>query len=652
MIRFARVRLLAVAVAAMMFLVVGVAQASAQTLYAYAPGTSTAATCPQTLTTVDRCSLTTALADARPGDTVVLETPDVAGESGRSAYVGNWSIATAGTSSGAPVTITGPEGTDATLSGTVSDSSSDSCSTASCSGTVLTVGDMYLDLRNVIFEHGDNTSSNDGPGGLSNDRGGTVAITDCAFTANTGVLGGAIDNADDASAFPGIGSGDGQGTLTVSDSTFSGDISGGSDGGGGAIDSGEWGGGGSVTVSDSTFTGNSGGGGGAIDSGDASGGGSVTVSDSTFSGNTGGLGGAIDSGTAGAAASGGGSVTVSDSTFTGNSASVDGGAIDSGQGSGPTGPTGAGSGSVTVSDSTFSGNTTSGDGGAIDSGDEAGGGTVAVSDSTFSGNTANGSGNAIASAAGGTSSRHGTDLGGTVWVAGDVLAATCSYAAGTFDDEGYNAGQGSCLDGGTGDVTSSSLDLGSLAENGGATETVALGAGSAAIGVIPDPTSVTLNGASVALCPGSDQRGYSRPGAGASSCDAGAFESVGTPPAFYAYASGTATTATCPQTSTTADQCSLATALADATPGAAVVLATPNTAGGSAYVGNWSIDTWGTSSGFPVTLAAPAGSDATLSARASDGSSDSCSTGSCDGTILTVGEHVSRSAQRDRRAWR
>ncbi len=89
---------------------------------------------------------------------------------------------------------------------------------------------------------------------------------------------------------------------------------------------------------------------------------------------------------------------------------------------------------------------------------------------------------------------------------------------------------------------------------------------------------------------------------------------------------------------TTADQCSLATALANVIPGGTVVLATPDTGGGSAHVGNWSVDTRGTSSGAPVTLTAPAGSDATLSARAGDSSSDSCSTGSCDRTIRTVGD--------------
>jgi predicted outer membrane repeat protein len=621
-IRLVGRRVLTVAVVVTLLLVVGVAQATAaQTLYAYATGTATTASCPQSATFADECSLATALADAGPGDTVELET---ANQGGGFAYVGNWSIATPGTSSSAPVTITAATGFEATLSGNPSDSSSDSCSTASCSGTILTVGDMHLDLHNVTIEHGDNTSSNEGPGGLSNDQGGTVAITDCSFTANTGVLGGAIGNADDGAA-KGIGSGDGQGTLTVSDSTFSDNAP---NGEGGAIDSGDLGGAGSVTVTDSTFSDNTA---SAITSGNDGGGGSVTVSASTFSGNSSTDGGAIDSGQAG-----GGSVTVADSTFSGDTASNDGGAIDSGMGLGP-GLLPSGGGSVVVTNSTFSHNTAGDNGGAIDSGDDLGGGSAAVSDSTFSGNTATNFGNAIASASAGTDKR-GTTVGGTVWVAGDVFADTCSYWAGTVEDQGYNAGAASCENGGVGDVTSSSLDLGSLAENGGPTETVALGAGSPAIGMIPEPASVTLNGASVALCPVTDQRGYSRPGAGASSCDAGAFETGGTPPTFYAYASGAATTATCPQTSTTADQCSLATALADVSPGDTVVLATPDTGGGSAYVGNWSVDTLGTSSGVPVTLTAPAGSNATLSARAGDNSSDSCSTGSCDGTILTVGD--------------
>ncbi|MGO9956325.1 MAG: choice-of-anchor Q domain-containing protein [Solirubrobacteraceae bacterium] len=201
---------------------------------------------------------------------------------------------------------------------------------------------------------------------------------------------------------------------------------------------------------------------------------------------------------------------VSGSTFSGNTASFDGGAIDSGNFHG--------GGSVTVSDSTFSDNTAGDGGGAIGSGaGPSGGGSVTVSESTFSGNSATQLGDAIFA-------------GVTVTVAGDVFADACFVPAQTVDDQGYNVGSSSCFNGGPGDVTSASLDLGSLADNGGSTQTMALESGSPAIGVIADPTSVTLGGSSVALCPASDQRGAPRPGFGASSCDAGAFETGGVPP--------------------------------------------------------------------------------------------------------------------------
>ena len=227
------------------------------------------------------------------------------------------------------------------------------------------------------------------------------------------------------------------------------------------------------------------------------------------------MAGAIDSGYD----HGGGSVTVSGSTFSGNTASRNGGAIDSADSAAHT-P--AGGGSVTVSDSTFSGNTAGQLGGAIANDATGGSGPVTVSASTFSGNAASEDGGAIDS---------GDDFaGGTVTVAADVFADACLGSASTVDDQGYNVGSSSCFNGGPGDVTSTSLDLGPLADNGGSTQTMALESGSPAIGVIADPTSVTLNGGSVALCPASDQRGAPRPGYGATRCDAGAFETGGVPP--------------------------------------------------------------------------------------------------------------------------
>jgi predicted outer membrane repeat protein len=245
--------------------------------------------------------------------------------------------------------------------------------------------------------------------------------------------------------------------------------------------------------------------------------GTVTIAGSTFTDNTGsGDGGAIGNAN-GAGLGGTGSVTVTASTFTANTAGNGGGAINNSQN--------GGTGSVTVTASTFAGNTASGNGGAIVSG---GGGSVTVTASTFTANTASLNGGAIAS---------GDSFGGgTVQVAGDVFDGTCYQASGaTWTDGGYNAGSdGSCFQGGTGNVnagSSSALGLGSLASNGGPTQTIEPGPVSPAtvIGLIPGPTTVTLGGTQVQLCPATDQRGYHS--AAGAACDAGAVQTSGGPPA-------------------------------------------------------------------------------------------------------------------------
>jgi hypothetical protein len=65
---------------------------------------------------------------------------------------------------------------------------------------------------------------------------------------------------------------------------------------------------------------------------------------------------------------------------------------------------------------------------------------------------------------------------------------------------------------------------------------------------------------------------------------------------WYAYAKGTATSpTTCPQSTTTSQRCTLAQALSLAGAGDTVALATPGKAGH--YVGNWTVNPAGTSSG-------------------------------------------------------
>jgi predicted outer membrane repeat protein len=329
----------------------------------------------------------------------------------------------------------------------------------------------------------------------------TIADGNNTSTNFGGELGGGLDNA---------------GTVTITGSTFSGNTA---RGNGGAIDTGDGNSGGlgatgSVTVTASTFTGNTANNGGAIDNAQNGGTGSVTVTASTFAGNT-----ATSDGGAIATGNGSGSVTVTASTFSGNTAH-NGAAINNGQN--------GGTGSVTVTASTFSGNTAdslAGDGGAIDNGD-VGGGSMTVTASTFSGNTATGSGNTIDSGDNGG--------GGSMTVAGDVFdgsasapAATCHQAGGTWTDNGYNAGSdNTCYGTPTApaiDATPGPLGLGTLGSNGGPTDTMVPGPVTppTVIGLIPDPTP--------GLCPATDQRGYTS--AANTNCDAGAVQTTGSPPA-------------------------------------------------------------------------------------------------------------------------
>jgi len=191
-------------------------------------------------------------------------------------------------------------------------------SASSAFGIFTVAQGANVTLSGLTIEGGD-AGSGDG-GGVDNL--GTLTVRNSTFTGNSASnYGGGLANLGTATvsgstfihnsaAFYGGGLGN-LGTATVSDSTFTGNSA--TDGGGGLAN------GGSVTVSGSTFTGNS--------AKSFSGGGIVnfllsataTVSDSSFTGNSAaGVGGGLANF---------GTATVSDSTFTDNSASVHGGGI-------------------------------------------------------------------------------------------------------------------------------------------------------------------------------------------------------------------------------------------------------------------------------------------------------------------------------------
>jgi len=356
------------------------------------------------------------------------------------------------------------------------------------SGTALT-------LANLAISDG---SSLGGDGGAIYSD-GTLTVTNSTFSGNSGGFGGAIFNG---------------GTLTLTNSTLSGNTA-----TGGAIYNDY---GGTLTVTNCTFSGNSGGPGGAIASDITRNyGGTLTVTNFTFSGNTVGTGANGHGG--GAIANGSGdTLTVTNSTFSGNSAHTSGPyIIYGGSGGAIFNPDG---GTLTVTNSTFSGNT-GGSGGAI-----ANGGTLTVTNGTFSGNTADALGGAIINSdtvtvTNSTFSGNSDHDGGTIYNYSGTLTLTNAIVAsstsrgncvGSITDGGHNLdSDGSC---GVGPATDPKLDPEGLANNGGPTQTIALRVGSPAI-----------NAGDETVCAAPpvnnlDQRGYVRPGTGATRCSIGAYE--------------------------------------------------------------------------------------------------------------------------------
>src|ERR1035437_7396101 len=256
-------------------------------------------------------------------------------------------------------------------------------------------------------------------------------------------------------------------TLNLNDLTIA-DGYGASVGGGGIRNRG------TLTVTDSTFSGNSASefyGGGIYNAG-----GTLTVTNSTFSGNSASAGGAIGGG--------GGLVTVTNSTFSGNSSSDGGGAIYYNLGG------------LTLTTTTFSGSAIANEGT-----------TLNVTNSTFSG--------------GGIE-----NTSGSVTVINSILATeTGGNCSGTIIDGGYNiSNDGTCGFTGTnvttgqpiGDTVNPPLFTAGLQNNGGPTPTIALQPDSPAIAAIPISHQ----------CPATDQRGDPRPNpeGPATACDIGAFE--------------------------------------------------------------------------------------------------------------------------------
>jgi len=286
-------------------------------------------------------------------------------------------------------------------------------------------------------------------------------------------------------------------TVTISGLTVE-------DGVGGSVGSVSYAGGinsyGSLTVIDSTISGNIGPVGAGIES---QGSGKLFVSRSFVSSNT--------ATTAGGGIANYGTGTVTDTTVSGNTSLDHGGGIHNG-------------GTLTVSDSTVVGNHASDTyyGGGISNDN----GVVTVSNSTVSGNSA-AAGGGIYNIFGTTNVDNSTvsgNIGGDLYNPQGTLNTTATIVAsgvsetdcvGSITDLGYNLDDdSSCNFSGTSlSDTPSGLDPAGLQNNGGPTQTIAL-----------EPVSLAIDHVTDALlCPATDQRGFPR----SVPCDIGAFETQG-----------------------------------------------------------------------------------------------------------------------------
>lgn len=227
-----------------------------------------------------------------------------------------------------------------------------------------------------------------------------------------------------------------------------------------------------------------------------------------------------------------GTLTVERSLISGNSALFGGGDSGAIQNFGTPASPGPPAtpdlpGHLVVSDSTVTGNSARLVGGIYSWNDNTN--TLVVTNSTIAGNaTTDGPALPARDGAGGLGVDNGTEVVSNSIVAGNVHTTggvttprNCGpLASGGITSLGHNIDSGSdCAFSGPTDLNNTDPRLGPLRDNGGPTQTLALGAGSPALDRVPP---------SGAGCPPTDQRGVPRPQGTA--CDIGAFE-LGVAPA-------------------------------------------------------------------------------------------------------------------------
>jgi hypothetical protein len=375
------------------------------------------------------------------------------------------------------------------------------------------VTDSHFCFLNCVARVGDSAGSGGAGGGIYN--GDKLTIVDSTISHNTGGAGGSgTDGVSGTGTQAGPGSDGGGGghgghgggvysdngaLLTITGSTIS-DNAAGVGGGGGS-------------GSDATASGDDGGGAGGAGNGGDGGGiyslGAVTMSATTVDRDASGQGGLS-----------GGNGAGDGSGFAGPLA------VNGGDGNG--GGVELAAGSSHIVDATIVADVT---GGATPQGGGASGGGISVDSaglqlafSTIAGNTAT-----IGS---GISSASSTTNEVASIVADNVIDGGGTSCSGTITDGGANVAFG--------DVTCPGVaadpKLGPLADNGGATQTMALGVGSPAI----DLAGVALCAPTFGPTPFVDQRGVLRPQG--SGCDAGAYEHA--PPSVGSVTAAAASTVT------------------------------------------------------------------------------------------------------------
>jgi hypothetical protein len=322
-------------------------------------------------------------------------------------------------------------------------------------------------LTNCVISGNSNFTDGGGVNNVGSAETASVTLTDCLVTNNSAPEGGGVANL---------------GTLVMNN----------------------------CTIADNTITDMFGYGGGIHNEGA----GSITVTNSTLSGNSAPYGGAISF------ENGAATVAISNSTLSLNTATHQGGALYNDAG-----------GTVTITNCTFSGNSIPGDfgqGGAIHNGGSSFDiGRVDIINSTFAGNAA---------ATGAAIRNYGnTDPQQTILTLVNTVLKAGQSGSNIVNDNGIVTSLGHNLssdsaggDAGTnpggllnatGDIRNTDPHLGPLASNGGSTQTHALLAGSAAI-----------NGADEYRAPSADQRGSPR----VDVSDIGSFEAQVIVPAVFA----------------------------------------------------------------------------------------------------------------------